>query len=1122
MRRILSLCLSILLLGCACLGPRCAAYAAPTTLAAAPADEDGSALWLRYPAVERGAYRDALAGLAGGIAVDEDGQVTATAAAELQKGLGSFLGQEPPVTQSLEASGILLGTGANPAIVAAVGRDTLDSLGEEGFVLRRTTLGGKDTLVVAGGGERGVLYGVFRLLEHIQCRRSLEDLDLTDRPSIQWRVLDQWDNWNGSIERGYAGSSIYKWSELPDKVDGRYADFARANASVGINTIVINNVNTQFDYLKAENLAKIAAVADVFRDYGIRLALSVRFDSPIGLGGLPTADPLDERVVEWWEDKIEEIYAYMPDFAGVLVKADSEGQPGPSQYGRTHADGANMFAAILEPHDGIVMWRTFVYGPAAEDISSDITLQQYGFFKPLDGLFADIVVVQNKHGPRDFLPMEPVAPLIGGMERTNVGMELQITQEYTGQSTHLCYLVPMWKEYLSFDTKTDSPYAHTAEGTTVDKVLDGTVYGRPVSLMAGVANIGSDVNWTRLELAQANWYGFGRLAWDPAADADAITNDWIALTFGQDEQTAGCIKTLLDDSWEIYQSYTSPYAMGMTMDAEHFSPDLNSRNQRGYIVVDAEGVGHNRNSSGSTDLTAQYFPAVRAVLDDPDTCPEELLCWFHHVPYTRVMKNGKTLIQSLYDGFYEGAARVTEMRQAFAGLKGKVDDARWNRIDQSFAAQETEAVKWRDAMASFFYQESGIADQGDRRDAAALGRLIERYTAELSFLTAGGYDQEEIDRFEKALADAGAVLEASPDQPAAQMACAALDSAFESLYRSGPATKDNLAYRKPARALVQGSASQVEAGHAASDANDGLLSTRVNAVGDLYPMEWTVDLQGVFDLDRINVLWYDGNSHGDKKRTYTFSLWVSGDGESFTEIYDGDNSADQSESDLSVTGRGRYLRLTVTSGTVGRPSFWEVRAYGEAVIDRTGLDAALEKAGRLKEADYTTYSWNALATAVKAAQDLSKEAGQTESDQAALAIETAIDALDYKPADYSRVDQAIEKAAVLDPDDYRDFSGVTAAIQAVQRDKDITQQATVDGYAEAIEKALHALVLLGDLDTDGEATIADVMEACKVMARESAGTDPTDEEIARGDLDGDGEITIADVMEICKILARQG
>ncbi len=1109
------------------------AVPAPAALADEPADEDGSALWLRYTAIERGMYKEELAGFAGAIVLQESGQVLTTAAEELQAGLASFLGEQPSIVETSEAEkGILLGTGANPEVARAVGEDTLEALGEEGYAIRTVAQGDADILVVAGGGEKGVLYGVFRLLEHIQCRRPLENMDLTSRPAIQWRVLDQWDNWDGSIERGYAGKSIYQWSELPGTVDERYTAFARANASVGINTIVINNVNTQFDYLRSENLAKVAAIADVFRDYGIRLALSVRFDSPMGLGGLSSADPLDEDVVRWWEDKIEEVYSYIPDFAGVLVKADSEGQPGPSQYGRTHADGANMFAKILEPHNGIVMWRTFVYGAAAAEISSDITLHQYGFFKPLDGRFADNVVVQNKNGPRDFLPREPVAPLIGGMEQTNVGLELQITQEYTGQSTHLCYLVPMWKEYLDFDTKTNSPYADTSQGTTVDKVIDGTVYNRPVSLIAGVANIGSDTNWTRLELAQANWYGFGRLAWDPTSDADTITKDWIALTFGQDEEVAACLKSLLDASWEIYQSYTSPYAMGMTMDSSHFSPDLSTRNRNGYIVVDEEGIGHNRNSSGSTDLTAQYFPEVQAMFDNPDTCPEELLCWFHHVPYDRIMSNGKTMIQSLYDGFYEGAQRVTEMRTAFAGLKGKIDNARWNRIDQSFAEQETESIKWRDAMAAFLYQASGIADQGDRRDAASLKSLIERYTDELAFITPERYDAQKIAAFSEALDAARTVLDTSPDQTAARSACDALDAAFETLYRSGEDGRANLAYRKPVRATVQGSASQVESTHVASDANDGLLSTRVNAVGDLYPMEWTVDLEAICTLERVRVLWYDGNSHGDKKRTYTFSVSASTDGKNYTELYSGDNSADQSVSNLEVAGQGRYLRLTVTSGTVGRPSFWEVQVYGESLTDWTELERAMEEAQALDASDYTAESWAVLEEALATAGELPETAGQTEVDAAAAAIRRAIDGLQLAalPAvDRTELEIAIKEAQALKAADYtaESWAALEKALAGADKLPQTAGQTEVDAAAAAIRAAIDDLqpagvtVVKGDMDKNGMVDIRDIMAACRVLARKNTGSNPGTEELLYGDMTGDGKIAIDDIMAICRVIALQ-
>ena len=678
-------------------------------------DEDGYSLWLRYPEISDPAYREtARAALSYLVSPTEEDAVILSAFQELERGLDSLFGEAVSRKSGIEEDGaILLGTGANPDVAAAVDAGVLASLDREGYRIQTVLCRGKKTTVVAGGGPNGVLYGAFKLLEMIQCREDVTEIDFADSPKIQWRVLDQWDNWNGSIERGYAGSSIYKWDELPDKVDSRYEDFARANASIGINTIVINNVNTQTNYIRTENLPKIKAIADVFRKYGIRLALTVRFDSPIVIGGLGTADPLDDRVISWWEGKFNEIYAIIPDFAGILVKADSEGQPGPSQYGRTHADGANMFSEILAGHnDAVVMWRAFVYGAVAGQLSSDIVNQAYAFFKPLDGKFNDNVVVQSKNGPRDFLPCEPVSPLFGGMTKTNVGMEFQITQEYTGQSTHLCYLVPMWKSYLDFDMQVTEDSPNTSEGTTVAKLVDGTVYGRSNSLIAGVSNVGLDTNWARLELAQANWYGFGRLAWNPGTAEREITETWTKMTFSDDAELVDSVREVLVKSWDVYRSYTNPYAMGMTVAVDgHFDPALSARNQSGLIRIDADGIGNNRNSTSTglnTDATAQYPAAVQAMFNDINTCPEELLFWFHHVPYSFVMSNGKTMLENVYDGLKSSSKQIKSMKAAFAALEGRIDAARLQRIQSSFDAQYTHAAKWRNAMSSFIEEKSGV------------------------------------------------------------------------------------------------------------------------------------------------------------------------------------------------------------------------------------------------------------------------------------------------------------------------------------------------------------------------------------------------------------------------------
>lgn len=692
--------------------------------------EDGYALWLRYNKIADAGYRASASAALGYLVtpdeVDEEGKVDVvlvSALKELKTGLSGLFGAEMEEKAAIgTAGGIVIGTKGSAEVTRLLSGDaaTLAALQEEGYLIKSVDDGGKAVTVIAGGGANGVLYGAFKLLELVQCGEDVRTLNYSDAPEIQWRVLQQWDNWDGSIERGYAGSSIYKWSELPGIVDPRYEDFARANASVGINTIVINNVNAQSDYIKTENnIKKVAAVADVFRKYGIRLALTVRFDSPKNIDGLETNDPLDPTVVTWWQDKFDEIYKLIPDFAGVLVKADSEGQPGPSSYGRTHADGANMFADILDDHDAIVMWRTFVYGPAAKELSSERVNQAYSFFKPLDGQFADNVIVQSKNGAWDFLPREPVAPLFGGLTKTNIGIELQITQEYTGQSTHVCYLVPMWKSYLDTDLMLTADNPDTSKGTTLDRVVDGTVYRRTNSLVAGVSNVGSDRNWTRLELAQANWYGFGKLAWNPRMAEGTITDTWTKMTFSNDAEVVETVGEILRDSWETVEAYLMPYAIGMTVDSStHFSPSLSSRNGASSgISVDASGVGSNRNSTSTgnnSDATAQYSATLGAIYNNIDTCPEELIGWFHHVPYDRPMssKGGKTMIQSLYEGFIAGPVKVEAMKTSFAALGSKIDAARMSGVLSSFDGQINQAEIWKNAMMSFFKKQSGIEIEG--------------------------------------------------------------------------------------------------------------------------------------------------------------------------------------------------------------------------------------------------------------------------------------------------------------------------------------------------------------------------------------------------------------------------
>ena len=468
--------------------------------------EDGYRLWLRYdrlPERSIDAYRPRLASV-----VVPGGSATLDAIrTELVDGCSGLLGQPVPVAADIDRDGaVVVGTPKSSPIIAGLGWGRqLAELGPEGFRIRSVRLGGHRVNVIASDGEIGALYGAFHFLRLVQTLRPIDDLDVSQRPRLRLRVLDHWDNLDGSIERGYAGRSLWDWKALPEAPGPRLRDYARANASIGINGSVLNNVNARSEILGAEYLQKVAAIADAFRPYGVRVYLSARFSAPIELGGLKTADPLDPAVVAWWKAKADEIYRLIPDFGGFLVKASSEGQPGPHTYHRSHEDGANLLAAALAPHDGVVMWRAFVYDPKP---GSDRAAAAYDSLQHFDGQFAPNVLLQVKNGPIDFQPREPFHPLFGAMPRTPLMLEVQITQEYLGFANHLVFLAPMWRECLDSDTHAKGP------GSTVARVVDGSLSGRHLTGMAGVANTGSDRNWTGHHFAQANWFAFGRLAWD--------------------------------------------------------------------------------------------------------------------------------------------------------------------------------------------------------------------------------------------------------------------------------------------------------------------------------------------------------------------------------------------------------------------------------------------------------------------------------------------------------------------------------------------------------------------------------------------------------------------------------
>lgn len=667
---------------------------------AAPARaEDGYDLWLRYrplPAAQAGA----LAGQATGVVRDEDDATIRLAAAELERGLSGLTGR--PIAAGDVADGsIVIGSGRSPRIAAL--RLPLAGLGREGFLLRSAMVDGRRVTLVAGNSPVGVLYGAFRLLRMAQTGQGLAALSVRDAPKLDLRLLNHWDNLDRYVERGYAGRSLWDWQKLPGFSDPRYTDYARANASIGINGTVLNNVNASADILKPEFLGKIEKLAAIFRPWGIRVYLSARFSAPIEIGGFKTADPLDPQVAAWWKAKADEIYARIPDFGGFLVKANSEGQPGPGDYRRSHADGANMLAAALKPHGGVVMWRAFVY---ANEKPEDRVRQAYSEFAPLDGKFADNVIVQVKNGPIDFQPREPFHPLFGAMPRTPLMMEVQITKEYMGFATHLVYLGTMWQEVLRSDTY------RPRKGSTVAEVLDRPVRPGAPTGMAGVANIGTDRNWSGSQFDQANWYAFGRLAWNPDGDAAEIARDWAAMTWGQG--AADPIVAMMMRSHEAVVDYMMPLGLNhLFATGHHYGPgpwvdDLAREdwNPVYFHKADRNGIGFDRTPGGS-NAAGQYAPVLAKRFSDPKAVPENLLLWFHHVSWDRRMASGRTLWEELVAHYDRGVGEVAAMQRVWAAMAGKVDAARFAEVSQFLAIQRQEAQWWRDACIAYFGEVSG-------------------------------------------------------------------------------------------------------------------------------------------------------------------------------------------------------------------------------------------------------------------------------------------------------------------------------------------------------------------------------------------------------------------------------
>jgi len=667
------------------------------SIAPAAHAETGYDLWLRYQPVEQ-QLRDRYAKQVTHYTVANRPTVV-TAANELRRGFKGMMGYELVWRETVMGNGaVVLGTGQSPLIAPL--NLPLAPLGREGFLIRSATIGGNRVTVIAANSDVGVLYGVFRFLKLMQTRQPLENLDIFDAPKLQVRVLNHWDNLDRTVERGYAGQSIWDWQKLPDYKDPRYTDYARANASIGINGTVLTNVNANANVLRPEWLAKVKALADVFRSYGIKVYLTARFSAPIELGGLKTADPLDPQVAAWWKARIDAIYREIPDFGGLLVKANSEGQPGPSDYKRTHAEGANMLADALAPHGGVLMWRAFVY--AAEN-PDDRHKQAYTEFQPLDGKFRDNVLVQVKNGAIDFQPREPFHPLFGAMPKTPLMMEFQITKEYLGFATHLAYLGTMWEEVLEADTW------RPRKGATVARTLETPVAPGAATGMAGVANIGTDRNWSGSQFDQANWYAFGRFAWNPDAKAEAIARDWAAMTWGADPAVTGPIVDMMMGSREAVVDYMTPLGLGHLMaTGHHYGPgpwvaDLARPewNPVYYHKADARGIGFDRTASG-TNAVAQYAPPVAGQFGDVKRVPEALLLWFHHVSWDRRMRSGRSLWDELVTHYDRGVDAVAKMQASWEALEGRIDEARWAEVRDFLAIQRKEAGWWRDASIAYF------------------------------------------------------------------------------------------------------------------------------------------------------------------------------------------------------------------------------------------------------------------------------------------------------------------------------------------------------------------------------------------------------------------------------------
>lgn len=673
--------------------------------------EDGYQLWLRYERIADTKLHQQYTQLLKRVVIPERTATTEVLREELKMALPSLLGKPAQFNNEVTTGSLVIASKGSSLLSSLSVQEKLKNIHADGYLILTTTLQGKKITLITAHHDTGLLYGTFHFLRLLQTHQNIKAITFSSSPKTNIRILNHWDNLDRTVERGYAGFSIWDWHKLPDYIDQRYIDYARANASIGINATVLTNVNANALVLTPHYLQKVKALADVFRPYGIKVYLTARFSAPVEIGNLRTADPLDPSVQQWWKDKAKEIYSLVPDFGGFLVKANSEGQPGPQNYNRTHADGANMLADAVAPFNGIVMWRAFVYD---HNVPDDRAKQAYSEFKPLDGTFRKNVMVQVKNGAIDFQPREPFHPLFGAMPKTPLMMEFQITQEYLGQGTSLVFLPSFYKEVLNAQTFS------TASNPQVSQIIDGSADQHTLTGMAGVANIGNDRNWCSHPFAQANWYGFGRLAWDHTLTPEQIADEWTRMTFSNEEATIPVIKKMLLSSHETMVNYMTPLGLHHIMGYNHHygpGPWVKDKERADWTSVyyhraDNIGIGFNRTTTGSNALS-QYATSLQEQLGNTNTCDEKYLLWFHHLPWSYKTKSGKILWDEICYRYYQGTDQVKTMEEQWKTLSGKIDAERFKQVSSLLHIQYQEAVWWRNACVLYFQSHSQLPIPSD-------------------------------------------------------------------------------------------------------------------------------------------------------------------------------------------------------------------------------------------------------------------------------------------------------------------------------------------------------------------------------------------------------------------------